>query len=67
MGMWTDLDGRLWTDEPRHCWAPNGGLLTWCASIADGAVHRHMYRLGRKSLSDAEGEDLRKRWGGTPD
>ena len=68
MGVWTDPNGRLWTDQPRHCWSPQGRLLTWCSSIGtDGVVRRHMYRLGRKPISDDEGEELRERWGGTPD
>jgi hypothetical protein len=67
MGLWTDVDGRLWTDQARYCWSPQGRLLSWCSSIRDEAVLRHMYRLGHKSICDDEGEELRAKWGGTPD
>ena len=67
MGTWTDLEGHLWVDEPRHCWSPQGRLLTWCASVGDDTARRHMYRLGHKPIGEDEGEELRKRWGGPPD
>ncbi len=67
MSVWTDPDGRLWTDQPRHCWSPQGRLLTWCLSSGDDTVRRHMYRLGHKSIGNDEGEELRERWGGPPD
>ena len=67
MTTWTDPEGRTLTDQPRHCWGPNAKLLTWCASIGDDGVRRHMYRLGHRSIGEDEGEELRKRWGGGPD
>jgi hypothetical protein len=67
MGSWTDLEGRHWVDEARHCWSPDGRLLTWCSSLTDDNSRRHMYRLGHKSICSEEGEELRKRWGGPPD
>jgi hypothetical protein len=66
--MWTDQDGRQWVDEARHCWSPQGRLLTWCSSLGpEGIVRRHMYRLGHKPLCEDEGEELRKRWSGPED
>jgi hypothetical protein len=67
MGSWTDLEGRTWVDEARHCWSPDGRLLTWCASVGEDTSRRHMYRLGHKSIGDDEGEELRARWGGPAD
>jgi hypothetical protein len=70
MGLWTDPDGRLWVDESRHCWSPDGRLLTWCSSHGEEGgegVRRNMYRLGNRWITDEEGEQLRRRWGGTPD
>jgi hypothetical protein len=42
-------------------------LLSWCSSLGEDTSYRHMYRLGHKSLTDDEGEELRRRWGGPPD
>jgi hypothetical protein len=67
MSQWIDPDGRLWTDQPRHAWSPDGRLLTWCLTIGDDGARRHMYRLGRRSIPDDEGEKLRELWGGRPD
>jgi hypothetical protein len=67
MGLWTDPDGRQWVDQPRHCWSPEGRLLSWCSTSRGDALRRHMYRLGRKTIGNDEGEELRERWGGTPD
>jgi hypothetical protein len=36
-------------------------------SIGDDALRRHMFRLGHKSIGNDEGEELREKWGGTPD
>jgi hypothetical protein len=67
MSLWTDREGRQWVDEARHCWSPQGHLLSWCSSLGKDTSQRHMYRLGHKPLTDDEGEELRRRWGGSPD
>jgi hypothetical protein len=67
MSLWTDREGRQWVDEARHCWSPQRRLLSWCSSLGEDTSYRHMYRLGHKSLTDDEGEELRRRWGGPPD
>ena len=66
VGVWTAPDGQVWIDESRHCWSPDGRLLTWCWSHGEEGERRHMYRLGNRWITDGEGEQLRQRWGGTP-
>jgi hypothetical protein len=65
MGLSTDPDTRLWEHQPRHCWSPEGRLLTWYSTATDGGVRRQMFRVGNRPLDDDEGEQIREEWGGT--
>jgi hypothetical protein len=67
MNISTNPDARLWEHQPRRCFSPAGGMLTWYSSSFEGRLRRHMYRLGNTELTDHEGERMRVEWGGTPD